>query len=56
MAELWPFKDQKFVLVPLDAPFLFRYFSKSCSGKYEAVGSDLSCGKCSTVDGEQLSL
>jgi hypothetical protein len=56
MAELWPFKGRKFVLVLLDAPFLCRFFSKSCSGRYEAARSDLSCGNCSPGYRAQLSL
>ena len=55
MAELWPFKGRKFVLVLLDAHFLCRFYSKSCSGRYEATGSDLSFGYCSTGYRAQLS-
>ena len=56
MAELWPFEGRKSVLVLLDAHFLCRFCLKSYSGRYEAAGSDLSFGKCSSGDGEQLSL
>ena len=56
MAELWPFEGRKFVLVLLDAHFLCRFYSKSCSGRYEAAGSDLSFGNCSTGYREQLFL